>query len=159
MTNHLSDSISVVSRKRLEVVQTLQGLDASGVTTTNEPVGVVFASRSQAFVTLDEPDQVLELRFKKGRFQIEPDRIQLGAQAPRALAVAGGKLFVAAFESGNQTEFPSCCARRSARPRREQHLRRGLRVPDARSSSSGPPAIDHLDHLRLRDRTRTSAAG
>jgi DNA-binding beta-propeller fold protein YncE len=108
VANHVSDSISVVSRNRLEVIQTLQGLDSDGVTTTNEPVGVTFASRSRAFVTLDEPDQVLAIRFRRGRAEILPKRLQLSAQAPRALAVAGGKLFVAAFESGNQTEFPSC---------------------------------------------------
>jgi YVTN family beta-propeller protein len=108
VTNHISDSISVVSRKRLEVIQTLQGIGADGVTTTNEPVGVTFASRNLAFVTLDEPDQVIAIRFKNGRATILPERIQLSAQAPRAIAAAGGKLFVAAFESGNQTEFPSC---------------------------------------------------
>jgi len=108
VTNHLSDSISVVSRKRLEVVQTLQELGPDGVTTTNEPVGVTFAGKNLAFVSLDEPDQVIAIRFKNGRASIRPERIQLSAQAPRALAAVGDKLFVAAFESGNQTEFPSC---------------------------------------------------
>jgi YVTN family beta-propeller protein len=108
VANRLSDSVSVVSRRRLEVVQTLQELGLDGVTTTNEPVGVTFAGRSRAFVTLDEPDQVLAIRFHKGRAKILPERIQLSAQAPRALAAVGNRLFVAAFESGNQTEFPSC---------------------------------------------------
>lgn len=108
VTNHISDSISVVSRKRLEVIQTLQEIGPDGVTTTNEPVGVTFASKNLAFVTLDEPDQVIAIRFKGKRAKLLPQRIQLSAQAPRAIAAAGNKLFVAAFESGNQTEFPSC---------------------------------------------------
>lgn len=108
VTNHISDSISVVSRKRLEVIQTLQEIGPDGVTTTNEPVGVTFASKNLAFVTLDEPDQVIAIRFKGKRAKILPQRIQLAAQAPRAVAAAGKRLYVAAFESGNQTEFPSC---------------------------------------------------
>jgi len=109
VANHISDTVSVVSRKQLGVVQTLQQLDANGVTQTNEPVGVVFSSPSRAFVTLDEPNQVLVLDVDAtGHASIDPNRIQITAQAPRAMAAAGGKLFVLSFESGNQTEFPSC---------------------------------------------------
>jgi DNA-binding beta-propeller fold protein YncE len=108
VANHLSDSISVVSRKRLEVIQTIQGLNAEGITTTNEPVSVVFASRKRAFVALDESDQVIVIDFKGSRAEINAQRLQINSKAPRAMTVAGGKLFVASFESGNQTEFPSC---------------------------------------------------
>jgi len=109
VTNHVSDSISVVSRTRREVVQTIQGLDAEGVTTTDEPVGIAFAGPSRAFVSLDQPNQVLVLDLDAaGRASIAPQRLGLTAQAPRALAVAGDRLFVAAFESNNQTEFPTC---------------------------------------------------
>jgi YVTN family beta-propeller protein len=109
VANHVSDSISVVSRNKLAVVQTIQSLDAEGVTQTDEPVGIAFADAHRAFVTLDQPNQVLVLDVDDaGRATINPTRLDVTAQAPRSLAVAGGKLFVASFESGNQTEFPSC---------------------------------------------------
>ena len=108
VANHLSDSISVVSKKKLEVVQTIQGLDAQGVTTTNEPVSVVFASKKRAFVALDEPDQVIVIDFKGSRAEINPQRLQIGSKAPRAMTVVDEKLYVLSFESGNQTEFPTC---------------------------------------------------
>jgi len=109
VANHISDTVSVVSRKQLAVVQTLQQLDSNGVTQTNEPVGVVFSDPSRAFVTLDEPNQVLVLDVDAtGHATIDANRIKIPAQAPRAIAAAGGKVFVVSFESGNQTEFPTC---------------------------------------------------
>jgi len=127
VTNHISDSISVVSRRQRAVVQTLQALEhADGgstpddlVTTTDEPVGIAFDGPCRAFVSLDQPNQVIVLSVADGngngicddptgRWSIGAARLPIAAQAPRALAVADGKLFVAAFESGNQTEFPSC---------------------------------------------------
>lgn len=109
VTNHISDSVSVVSRAKQAVVQTLQALDANGVTQTNEPTGVTFASPSRAFVTLDEPNQVLVLDLDaSGNATINPTRLAITAQAPRALTVSNGKLYVASFSSNNQTEFPSC---------------------------------------------------
>jgi YVTN family beta-propeller protein len=109
VVNHISDSISVVSRDRLAVVQTIQELDDEGVTLTDEPTGIAFAGPNRAFVTLDQPNQVLVLDLDaQGRATISPTRLAITAQAPRNLAVAGGKLFVAPFESGNQTEFPTC---------------------------------------------------
>jgi DNA-binding beta-propeller fold protein YncE len=129
VTNHISDSISVISRSARGVVQTVQELEhADGgstpddlVTTTDEPVGIAFANPCLAFVTLDQPNQVIALELpdangnqlcdeEGGAWRVGSTRIQVTAQAPRALAVAGGKLFVAAFESGNQTEFPTCGA-------------------------------------------------
>jgi YVTN family beta-propeller protein len=109
VANHISDSISVVSRNRLAVIQTLEAFDADGVTETDEPVAVAFSGPNRAFVTLDQPNQVLVLDVDaNGHATIAPDRIQITAQAPRALTVADGRLFVVPFESGNQTEFPSC---------------------------------------------------
>jgi YVTN family beta-propeller protein len=109
VTNHVSDSISVVSRSKLDVVQTLQGLDANGVTTTDEPVGVAFASPTRAFVTLDNPNQVLRVDLDAaGNATLNATRLGITAQAPRAVAVANNRLYVAAFESGNETEFGTC---------------------------------------------------
>lgn len=109
VANHISDSISVVSRNRVGVVQTIQAFDADGVTLTDEPTGIVFTSPSRALVTLDQPNQVLVLDIDaNGHATIAPERVAITAQAPRAIAAAGGRAFVASFESGNQTEFPSC---------------------------------------------------
>src|SRR5690606_24377856 len=109
VVNHISDSISVVSRNRLAVIQTIQAFDENGVTLMDEPTGIVFTSPSRALVTLDQPNQVLVLDIDaNGRASIAPERVKITAQAPRAIAAAGGRAFVAAFESGNQTEFSSC---------------------------------------------------
>jgi YVTN family beta-propeller protein len=109
VVNHISDSISVVSRNRLAVVQTIQDFDAAGVTRMDEPTGIAFTGPDRALVTLDQPNRVLVLDIDAaGRASIAPERIRIPAQAPRAIAAAGGRAFVAAFESGNQTEFSSC---------------------------------------------------
>jgi len=109
VANHISDTVSVVSRKRLAVVQTIQQLDANGVTQTNEPTAIAFTSPSRAFVTLDEPNQVLVLDVDaNGHATIDANRVAITAQAPRAIGAAGGKVYVLSFESGNQTEFPTC---------------------------------------------------
>lgn len=111
VVNHISDSISVVSRNGLAVVQTIQEFDDDGVTRMDEPVGIAFASPTRAFVTLDQPNQVLTLDIDaNGRASIAPERLAITAQAPRAIVAAGDRVFVAAFESGNQTEFSSCWA-------------------------------------------------
>jgi len=129
VTNHISDSVSVISRRKLSVVQTLQELaHADGgtspddlVTTTDEPVGIAFQDPCRAFVTLGQPNQVIVLEMadplqtgvcdeRRGAWAVSPTRLAITAQAPRALAVSGNKLYVAAFESGNQTQFPSCAA-------------------------------------------------
>jgi hypothetical protein len=110
VANHVSDSIAVVSLAGRAVIDVIQVLDANGVSTTDEPVGIAFDGRNRAFVTLDNRNEVLTLQVgASGRFQ-PGARAVLTAQAPRALAVANGRLFVAAFESGNRTEFPSCGA-------------------------------------------------
>jgi len=108
VTNHVSDSIAVVSRQRRAVVDVIQALDANGISTSDEPVGVAFDGPNRAFVTFDRRNEVALLApGADGRFQIGT-RAVLTAQAPRALTVANGRVFVAAFESGNESEFPSC---------------------------------------------------
>ncbi len=109
VTNHISDTINVVSRNKLAVIQTIQDLDANGVTTTDEPVGIAFSGPNRAFVALDNPNQVIVLDVNAaGKVTINPQRLAITAQAPRALAARDGKLYVASFESGNQTELPMC---------------------------------------------------
>ena len=110
VANHISDSIAVVSRTQKAVVDVIQVLDANGVSTTDEPVGIAFDGPNRAFVTLDSRNEVLQLTMGgNGRFQ-PGTRATLTGQGPRALAVANGRLFVAVEESGNRTEFPSCGA-------------------------------------------------
>jgi DNA-binding beta-propeller fold protein YncE len=108
VANHVSDSISVVDLSRKNVVQTLQGFDEDGVSTTNEPTGVAFAGPDRAFVTLDQPGEVLVLDRVGGVWEVADVRLAITAPGPRALAVAGDRLYVAAFESGNQTVAASC---------------------------------------------------
>lgn len=109
VTNHISDSISVIDFANLGVVQTLQAFDADGVTTTDGPTGVVFAGPDRAFVALDDRNEILVIDFDaNGVASIHPERLPITAQAPRAMTVVGDRLLVGAFESGNQTEFPNC---------------------------------------------------
>lgn len=109
VTNHLSDTISVMNISLGAVTQTLQDLDGNGLTTTDEPVGVAFDGPTRAFVTLDHPNQVIGIEFDgSGNATLSEDRATLTAQAPRAITVSNGRVYVAAFESGNQSEFPSC---------------------------------------------------
>jgi DNA-binding beta-propeller fold protein YncE len=109
VANHVSDSVSVIDLGRRNVVQTIQGVDEHGVATTNEPTGIAFAGPGRAFVTLDQPDQVIVLdAAAPDAWSIHPIRLRVTAQGPRALAVAGGRLYVASFESGNKTVTASC---------------------------------------------------
>ncbi len=110
VTNYISDSISVLSRNALDVVQTVQAVDAvTGVTLSDEPTGVTFADPYLAFVTLDQTNEVLTLHLDvPGHVSVDPMRLPITAQSPRALTVSGNRLYVAAFESGNQTELPTC---------------------------------------------------
>ena len=118
VTNHISDSISVIDVDQGGVVQTLQAFDANGVTTTDAPTGVVFAGPDRAFVALDDRNEVLVIDFDgSGRATLNPERLFITAQAPRAMAVVGDRLLVGAFESGNHTEFPNCAPEDTAATR------------------------------------------
>jgi YVTN family beta-propeller protein len=129
VANHVSDSISVVSRAALAVVDVIQTLDANGVSTSDEPTGIAFAGPHRAFVTLDLRNEVLELaEVSPGRF-VPGARVLVNAQGPRAIAAAGGRLFVASAESGNQTEFPSCGRNQPASFRRGDPVDEGCVFP------------------------------
>ena len=77
----------------------------------DEPSGIAFASVNKAYVALSSTNEIAVVRVDGNRFAVDPVRIQINAQEPRAIAVQGGRLFVAAFESGNQTEFSNCVTR------------------------------------------------
>lgn len=111
VTNHVSDSVSVIdtdpaSASYLEVVETVQDVDAEGVSLFDEPVGVAFAEDgSKAYVALSSRNDVAVV--DTATYEVT-GRLHITAQDPRALAVRNGRLFVAAFESGNQTELSAC---------------------------------------------------
>ena len=110
VSNHVSDSISVVdtdpaSASYAQVVDTIQALDANGVTQLDEPVGIAFASDAKAYVALSSRNRIAVINVAT---QAITGFIEITAQEPRAIAVRNGKLFVAAFESGNKTQLSAC---------------------------------------------------
>jgi len=115
VSNHVSDSVSVIdldpsSASYLEVVQTVQQVDASGVTQFDEPVGIAFSGNEpKAYVVLSSRNLVAIV--DTNTYQVTGS-LNITAQDPRAVAwrnVGGtGLLYVAAFESGNQTELSAC---------------------------------------------------
>jgi YVTN family beta-propeller protein len=110
VSNHISDSVSVIDTDPVsvslhEVVETIQDLDGSGVSQFDEPVGIAFASNSKAYVALSSRNDIAVVDATN---YTVTSRIHITAQDPRAIHVAGGLLFVAAFESGNQSELSLC---------------------------------------------------
>ncbi|MBW2243151.1 MAG: hypothetical protein JRH01_14290 [Deltaproteobacteria bacterium] len=111
VTNHVSDSISVIDTDPTSatfetVVETIQSVDPTTLASlTDEPVGVVFASNSKAYVTLSSRNQIAVV---DATTYSVTNLIQLSAQEPRAMRVAGGRLYVAVLESGNTSELSSC---------------------------------------------------
>jgi DNA-binding beta-propeller fold protein YncE len=96
VVNHVSDSVSVVSLARRNVIATLA--------TDDEPCDAVFAGTPErAFVSCSQANTLLVLDPEHP--EAEPLRISLQGEDPRALAVspAGERVYVALFESGNQT--------------------------------------------------------
>jgi len=94
VVNHVSDSISIVDLRRGHVVATLQ--------TDDEPCDVVFAGDPlRAFVSCSQANTVLV--FDPASPGAAPQRIAIGAEDPRAMAVSpdGSRVYVAIFESGN----------------------------------------------------------
>jgi YVTN family beta-propeller protein len=111
VSNHLSDTVSVIdtdpgSASYRQVVETVQSLDANGVTQFDEPVGVAFREDgARAYVALSSRNQIAVV--DTATYEVT-DFLNVRAQEPRALAVRGGLLYVAAFESGNTTELSAC---------------------------------------------------
>lgn len=110
VANHVSDSVSVIdlneaSPTYLSVIHTIQSLDANGVTQFDEPAGIAFASNSKAYVALSSTNRIAVVNANT--YQVT-NHLQITAQDPRAIAVRGGRLYVAAFESSNQTELSVC---------------------------------------------------
>jgi YVTN family beta-propeller protein len=120
VTNHISDSVSVIdtdpaSSTYHEVVATIQDLEA-GVTNFDEPVGVAFASNDKAYVALSSRNEIAILQRSGDAYVLDPDRLVITAQDPRALTVRNGRLYVVAFESGNQSELSVCLNAQAGNP-------------------------------------------
>ena len=110
VSNHVSDSVSVIdtnpaSASYGQVIETVQALDANGVTQFDEPVGIAFASNAKAYVALSSRNRIAVVDVAS---YAVTDFVEIPAQEPRAIAVRNGKLYVAAFESGNQTQLSAC---------------------------------------------------
>ncbi|MCG8588629.1 MAG: beta-propeller fold lactonase family protein [Proteobacteria bacterium] len=114
VANHVSDSVSVIdlnpaSATFRQVIQTVQALNADGGTAFDEPVAVAFASNDKAYVSLSSQNDVAIVERDPGTGLYEvTGTLHITAQDPRALAVRDGLLYVAAFESNNQTELSVC---------------------------------------------------
>jgi YVTN family beta-propeller protein len=111
VSNHVSDSISIIdtdpaSPRFNTVVATVQDFDqATRSTRFDEPVGIAFSDDSKAYVALSSSDRIAVIDVDT---RAVTGHLDIGAQEPRALTVRDGRLYVVAFESGNQTELSGC---------------------------------------------------
>jgi YVTN family beta-propeller protein len=111
VSNHVSDTLSVIdtdatSASYAQVIETIQSLDANGVTALDEPVGIAFTGNgSKAFVALSSRNRVAVIDTAS---YAVTGFIEISAQEPRAITVRGNTLYVAAFESGNKTQLSAC---------------------------------------------------
>ena len=111
VANHVSDSVSIIDSDPASptfhtVVGTVQDIHPQRFSTRfDEPVGVAFASDGKAYVALSTSNRIaivdVPTRAVTGHLPIR-------AQDPRAIAVRGDRLYVAAFESNNQTQLSGC---------------------------------------------------
>jgi YVTN family beta-propeller protein len=126
VSNHVSDTLSVIDTNPVngtwrQVVETVQAIDANGVTLFDEPVGIAFTPDSKkAYVALSSRNQVAVVPTPLCDAacaatyggSVTPYAVArtltLTAQEPRALAVRDGLLYVASFESGNRSELSAC---------------------------------------------------
>ena len=111
VSNHVSDSVSVIdttfgSPSYLGVVETVQDVDANGVTLFDEPVGIAFSGDgSEAYIALSSRNDVAIVNTSS---YAVTGRVHVTNQEPRAIAVKGDRLFVLAFESGNKSQLSAC---------------------------------------------------
>ncbi len=110
VANHVSDTVTVIdaddqSATFLEVQGTIQDLGTDLVTNFDEPADIAFASDAKAYVSLSSTNRIAVVDVAS---RTVTGHIDISAQEPRAIAVRNGLLFVAAFESGNQTEISVC---------------------------------------------------
>ena len=108
VSNHISDTISVIKIEpgnpfHHTVIATIQDIDpATGATRFDEPCGIAFANNNKAYVALSSENKIAVIDTKTRAIS---KYIPIPAQDPRNIAVQDGKLYVTAFESGNQTQL------------------------------------------------------
>lgn len=112
VANHISDSVSVIdlaadSPTRFTVVATIQDFDPlTKATRFDEPVGIAFAESAgvgfKAYVALSSENRIAVIDAASRTIT---SHLEIPAQDPRAIAVRDGRLYVAAFESNNQTQL------------------------------------------------------
>jgi YVTN family beta-propeller protein len=108
VSNHVSDSVSVIDTATLQVIETVQDIDSNGVTQFDEPVGIAFKEDgSRAYVALSSRNDIADVDTTTYSVL---GRVHVRAQDPRAIAVRNGRLYVAPFESGNQSELSLCAS-------------------------------------------------
>ncbi|MAB79766.1 MAG: hypothetical protein CMJ89_10485 [Planctomycetes bacterium] len=92
--NHLSDSVTVLDPQTGKITKVLK--------TDDEPCDVAF-SEGRAFVTCSQANTVLV--FNTFELTETPQRIHLDGEDPRGIAAGSGgaEIYVAFFESGNET--------------------------------------------------------
>ena len=112
VANHVSDSVSVIdiaagSTTQFAVVATIQDFDPLTKSTRfDEPVGIAFAESAtggfKAYVALSSENRIAVIDAAS---RMVTSHLEIPAQDPRAMAVRNGRLYVAAFESNNQTQL------------------------------------------------------
>ena len=108
VTNHVSDSVSIIdldphSPTRLQIIHTISDFDPKTKSTRfDEPVGVVFADDTKAYVSLSSENQIAVIDVQTRAIT---KRLKIPAQDPRGMVVRNGLLHVIAFESNNQTQL------------------------------------------------------
>ena len=108
VSNHISDSISVIDTNRkssthLRVIDTVQDIDLEKrATNFDEPVGIAFASNQKAYVALSSENKIAVIDVASRKVS---KHLNIPAQDPRAISVRNGKLYVLPFESNNKTQL------------------------------------------------------
>jgi YVTN family beta-propeller protein len=106
VTDHLSDSITVIDSNTRQALAVIQQIDPdTRLSVLDEPCGVAFSpTKSEAYVTLGQPNRVAVIDTTNHTIQ---KMLPIQAEEPRAVRVFsdGAWIYVAALESGNRTEI------------------------------------------------------
>ena len=111
VTNHISDSVSVVDTNAdsdffHQVIATVNDFNpTTRATRLDEPVGVAFADDEKAYVALSTSNRIAVVDVAT---RTVTKTLPIPAQDPRAITVRDSKLYVVAFESNNQTQLSGC---------------------------------------------------
>lgn len=106
VTDHLSDSITVIDSNSRQALAVIQQIDPdTRLSVLDEPCGVAFSpTKQEAYVTLGQPNQVVVIDTNTHTIK---KLLPIPGEEPRAVSVSpdGAWIYVAALESGNRTEI------------------------------------------------------